>query len=1368
MADQLKLLISADLNKAYSELETFKKKVNGTQLKVGNKSQVSGVRGEIDKTTNSVNALSGGLLDNVAKFSKWYIIGTLVSKVSLAISDLATNVISTDASLTTMAFTIDKTSEELSAVADATIQFAQELGSTGKMALEATKIFTNMNSSIEEILASSKDSVILSNLANLDIETSSDALQSLKNQFQLTDEEASKLVDTLTFVSSNLKLDFSRGIKEISSGISNSGQTAREAGLSVEQYTALLGKSVELSRRSGSSLSSGMRTIISRIRRVKELSEEEISDLEASYNSIGLTIRKSETEFKDFGTILTELSAKSRELTGENKETTLSLIAEQSAGIRQADTFRTMLAVWDDANALATESANNIGFATQKNELFIESIAGQKNILISTYEEFSRGILSPDFFKGFYSGATNFVNSLINIQESVGLVNAGLLLLIPTLVSLKGALIADKIFGFAGALLSLNPIVLGITAVVGTYVALASSYNATQKEMTENLNESTKALSENNKEFLKTQDNIDRFEELGNKTNRTTSESQEFNNIQESLNNIMPEVKDKIDAQNLSLEEQINLYQKLNQEARDKALEEAEDNLDKFGDRLQTNVVIIAKNESKIRELKKELVNYRDEIKNLDKSTLEYGERQKFLSGLVDGLKDSIEELKLESKTLESQNNNIRKSEELLAVAKSETILAVDSQISSYKKEIGTLENLGSKSKEELNRMLVNEKEHTARVLAEISKRINARIMELSPLEGTAGAEYIQFAKGMSDPVIKGLMQRKNEIEQISQETRDAIGESGRGSTGGYNPPSKPDKDKTTYLSQQEQSLSRINRELQILEAQQKVGTATEDQVISKLKEKQKALNALADLYRSQQKSLKTNSDDLDKNKDSVASLSAEWLTIQDTINGFIKENKDLDYALSDVNRRLEILNSTSEIYGKNESLINQTLSEKRDILNKVLEGYQSQIKLTTKNTEEYETLKNSIQGVLKELISMDVEAKNALEETKKLAEEEAKTYDDIQSRIEKSIKERYKRESDARKENLKSQSDDLDKQLKSSKDKYDSFNESLEKDDINKQLAELTKERLMQSVIGETDSNERIYQIDEEYRKLTKQLQEKERREKYDNEVKQLEKEKESIKDKIDAEENSLKRRLDSLEAFNESKLVLENSSIQNIIDMLKRYDSEFARDGKTKGEEWMEAFRNQVGNAMGFASNKSSSKSDSNKPISSTPNTTASNTPKVELKTWVNDDGVTMIEARHKPTGGSGAISLKTYENNKDLFEPLGTGGIIKTDGLIMGHANEPVLDPARVERLNNSLNISGGGTLSGARNLMNHIDGKNVPTINNNNNSSSGNIEVRVDIGNVSVANNMDARKLGENIGNSITQKVKSDLYGKGMFK
>ena len=159
--------------------------------------------------------------------------------------------------------TMDISAKSFSNVTTQVQKMGRELGIGADAVMEVVKTYANASTTIDEVMAKAKPSLILSNITGINTGEITKAVNSVTNAFKLLedsqgDAEAAtmRLGDTLVSVSQNMNYDFASGVSELISGISESGNVAKEAGMSIEEYSAMLGAMIEATGKSGLSLGS--------------------------------------------------------------------------------------------------------------------------------------------------------------------------------------------------------------------------------------------------------------------------------------------------------------------------------------------------------------------------------------------------------------------------------------------------------------------------------------------------------------------------------------------------------------------------------------------------------------------------------------------------------------------------------------------------------------------------------------------------------------------------------------------------------------------------------------------------------------------------------------------------------------------------------------------------------------------------------------------------------------------------------------------------------------------------------------------------------------------------------------------------------
>ncbi|MGN1326525.1 MAG: phage tail tape measure protein, partial [Clostridia bacterium] len=123
---------------------------------------------------------------------------------------------------------------------------------------------------------------------------------------------------------------------------------------------------------------------------------ESLNDVETTLNSLGITLRKSQYEWKSFEDVLDEVASKWNVF----EDTEQSKIATAIAGVRQQENFRALMNNWKEVNDLTDIAANSMGSASEKMEIYLDSVEAKTNEVKATWEEFIINLNQSDSYKG--------------------------------------------------------------------------------------------------------------------------------------------------------------------------------------------------------------------------------------------------------------------------------------------------------------------------------------------------------------------------------------------------------------------------------------------------------------------------------------------------------------------------------------------------------------------------------------------------------------------------------------------------------------------------------------------------------------------------------------------------------------------------------------------------------------------------------------------------------------------------------------------------------------------------------------------------------------------------------------------------------
>ncbi len=146
----------------------------------------------------------------MSKFSYWTSSTFIIMKTIQEIKEAVSFAKEMDSALTNINYTMDVTKSQLTDIGNSSIQMAKDLKSSASDILGAVTLYANAKETADSILKKSEAAIMLGNVTGMSGQESAKALQSVMNQFELTQDDLMYISDTIQAVSQNMAYDFSK------------------------------------------------------------------------------------------------------------------------------------------------------------------------------------------------------------------------------------------------------------------------------------------------------------------------------------------------------------------------------------------------------------------------------------------------------------------------------------------------------------------------------------------------------------------------------------------------------------------------------------------------------------------------------------------------------------------------------------------------------------------------------------------------------------------------------------------------------------------------------------------------------------------------------------------------------------------------------------------------------------------------------------------------------------------------------------------------------------------------------------------------------------------------------------------------------
>ena len=389
---------------------------------------------DLDKSLNSIRIVSGESADSMARFAK---------QANAAAKELRST-------------TLDYTDSAL-------IYFQQGLGMSD--VLERTDVTVKMANVVEE-----------------SVQTVSDQLTAIWNNFDDGSKSAEYFADVLT----KLGADTASSTDEIAQGLEKFASVATDVGLSYEYATAALTTITATTRQSADVVGTALKTIFSRMQGLKlgdTLDDgTTLNDYSKALLAVGVNIKDDNGELKDMDIILDEVGAKWATL-GKDQRVAL---AQQVAGVRQYNQFISLMSNYDFFKENVQRAMDATGTLNEQNEIYKESWEAASKAVKASVQGIYDSIIDDKWIIKATNNVAEFISGIDQFIDSIG----GLKTIIPAIGSIFLMMFANKIPE------AIHNLGYNFDVLTGKAYKDAASVYTTTKEQIQDILDSTKQLPE--------------------------------------------------------------------------------------------------------------------------------------------------------------------------------------------------------------------------------------------------------------------------------------------------------------------------------------------------------------------------------------------------------------------------------------------------------------------------------------------------------------------------------------------------------------------------------------------------------------------------------------------------------------------------------------------------------------------------------------------------------------------------------------------------------------------------------------------------------------------------------------------------------
>lgn len=411
-----------ELNQLLSKLKETDS-VNFNNIRNGLNTVKSSMEQANTETKQLVNSLketnNGGFFSGISNFlgkiGVFYGVQQVVQEITDQFKKAGEYTLDLDKRITNVQIVTGRTKDEAIAVTNQFKELGAQLHTTNAEMMAGSEEMLRAGYSNEDTKKMMEQAVIGAKISGQTTEQVSQQLITMKNAFNMSADSMSHVVD----IFSKLDNTSSSSFKEIAEAVSRTAYSATEAKVPLDTLASYITVVSEKTRREASTIGDQFRTMFSRFQNVKLGNVDEdgksINDVEKAMNRIGLSIRTSKGEFKDFNSALESFISKVKE--GNISQVDKLAVINALGGVRQKEALESLVENVDLLKQHEQDLSQATGSAKKAfDQAYGQSLDARIQDLKRSFEGLYEKILSSDSLKWLVSEFANLITVISNLD----------------------------------------------------------------------------------------------------------------------------------------------------------------------------------------------------------------------------------------------------------------------------------------------------------------------------------------------------------------------------------------------------------------------------------------------------------------------------------------------------------------------------------------------------------------------------------------------------------------------------------------------------------------------------------------------------------------------------------------------------------------------------------------------------------------------------------------------------------------------------------------------------------------------------------------------------------------------------------------
>lgn len=362
--------------------------------------------GELKRATGQIAQFAGvyGMLQNTVM--------QIPYKAISAVKDY-------DAAMTNMQMATGISNTQAQELMNTYSDMGKQLKVTGVDVATSATEWMKQGKSIEESNKLAQDSIVLSKIGDLSSDDATRTITAAMKSYDLNESQVMDFVDQISAIDMASATD----VGGLADAFNEVAANANQAGISTKQllsYAAVIG---ETTQEGMSSVGTSLNAIFSRMGNIKlsrlkdyQNGGEDLSNVETVLRGVGISLRDTDGEFRNFGDVLDETADRWSKFGTVQQRA----VAQAFSGTNHMNDFMVLMQQYSKAQEYMQIADDASGTSMEKYSAYTDSLEGKLEGLKSTFESLSNTVLDSDALKGMISGGTSVLGLIDKLTNSLG------------------------------------------------------------------------------------------------------------------------------------------------------------------------------------------------------------------------------------------------------------------------------------------------------------------------------------------------------------------------------------------------------------------------------------------------------------------------------------------------------------------------------------------------------------------------------------------------------------------------------------------------------------------------------------------------------------------------------------------------------------------------------------------------------------------------------------------------------------------------------------------------------------------------------------------------------------------------------------